>query len=854
MEHHEITSADGALKRFTKQDDLDSLQVGIEKREEAAAATRDDDPNKVRALDQIATALHLRFKRTGHLDDLDIAIERGKQASILADYLPKGNEAEKAEILNNLASFYLSRFERTRDLNDLNTAAQRCEEALSLVPENYPYLVRMLGNLSTMFGSKFAKTGNLDDLQMAIQKGEEAAGLALAHEEKEGLLRNLSMFLRDRFRRLGNPADLRKAIEKGEEAVSITPEDHPNRAVVLDNLAWLYQIKFKNTKEPADSERSLELFLGAVEAPNSPPFQRIRSWKKVTYQLVLHDRPGEAARIADMAVNLLPMVVSRQLNQQDQQSILSPFYGLASWAVVLSLEAQKGAYHCVRLLEVGRGIFTGMRFGVRSDLTDLRVQHPELAQKFENLRDVLDARTSAIDSEIAKSIDSASPSFQRVHERHSANSQMDETLNQIRRLPDFENFLLPPGIDEIMAAAIEGPVVIINVSLRCDALIVEKKSIWQLPLPNLIEADIENNVKLVQSIRSAHILSQNDTEEMYRMLEWLWDSAVSPILEGLGCTKTPSDDEDWPRVFWIPTGHLSLLPLHAAGYHTPPYSKATLDRVVSSYSTSIKSLLYARRMQKLEKSHKFTNSKALLVAMSRTPGNADLRFAKEEVDMLNKLLPVSIPRVTLEQPCRKEVVTAFNVCNIFHFAGHGESISSDPSRSGLLVNDWQTNPLTVGHFVKLKFLQKSPWLAYLSACSTSDAGSQGLQDEALHLVSACQLAGFQHVVGSLWEVSDRHSVDMAEEMYKTIANYGVVEGWTVSLGVHRAARRLRNTTYEESMKRNSEQPLDYQISIGETYDETERGTRRVRPQGWKERDKTKRSEPFVWAAYIHCGP
>ena len=48
-------------------------------------------------------------------------------------------------------------------------------------------------------------------------------------------------------------------------------------------------------------------------------------------------------------------------------------------------------------------------------------------------------------------------------------------IGDIRRLPGFERFLLAPTDNELKAAAVSGPVVVINVSdYRCDALIIEK--------------------------------------------------------------------------------------------------------------------------------------------------------------------------------------------------------------------------------------------------------------------------------------------------------------------------------------------------------------------------------------------
>ena len=41
-------------------------------------------------------------------------------------------------------------------------------------------------------------------------------------------------------------------------------------------------------------------------------------------------------------------------------------------------------------------------------------------------------------------------------------------------------------------------------------------------------------------------------------------------------------------------------------------------------------------------------------------------------------------------------------------------------------------------------------------------------DECIHLVSGVQLAGFRHVVGTLWEVSDWHWIQATKRFYKAL--------------------------------------------------------------------------------------
>ncbi|KAK4228967.1 hypothetical protein QBC38DRAFT_453782 [Podospora fimiseda] len=65
-------------------------------------------------------------------------------------------------------------------------------------------------------------------------------------------------------------------------------------------------------------------------------------------------------------------------------------------------------------------------------------------------------------------------------------------------------------------------------------------------------------------------------------------------------------------------------------------------------------------------------------------------------------------------------------------------------------------------------LLSPPFLAYLSACSTGSNKVEGLEDENLHLMTACQLAEFRHVIGTLWPVSDEHCVDVAKTVFSRV--------------------------------------------------------------------------------------
>ncbi|WP_275427319.1 CHAT domain-containing protein [Streptomyces sp. NEAU-S7GS2] len=123
-----------------------------------------------------------------------------------------------------------------------------------------------------------------------------------------------------------------------------------------------------------------------------------------------------------------------------------------------------------------------------------------------------------------------------------------------------------------------------------------------------------------------------------------------------------------------------------------------------------------------------------------------------------------------------------------HFACHAAHDPADPSKSLLLLHDHEYDPLTVADLAEMRL--DSAKLAYLSACRTAFMGSVELIDEAIHLTSAFQLAGFPHVIGTLWEINDEMASRVAAAFY---AELGMATSRHGGLDTDGAARALHHT-------------------------------------------------------------
>jgi CHAT domain-containing protein len=236
---------------------------------------------------------------------------------------------------------------------------------------------------------------------------------------------------------------------------------------------------------------------------------------------------------------------------------------------------------------------------------------------------------------------------------------------------------------------------------------------------------------------------------------------------------------------------LSFLPVHAAGHHDTRHDAApatVIDRVVSSYTPTVRALAHARRPRPAGNGDSggrdgLDRGRVVAVAMPHTPDEPSLPGAQAEVAGLQRRFGGRVSVFTGAEATHDAVLAALRGARWVHFACHGAADMTNPSASHLLLTDYLIQPLTVVDVARLRLDDAE--LAFLSACSTARPGR--LPDEAIHLASAFQLAGYRHVIGTLWPIGDVDAVDIADNIYTTITNPGDIAG-----AVHTTTRRWRN--------------------------------------------------------------
>jgi hypothetical protein len=368
------------------------------------------------------------------------------------------------------------------------------------------------------------------------------------------------------------------------------------------------------------------------------------------------------------------------------------------------------------------------------------------------------------------------PNANNVIDRQMAAAlEWDRLVGKAREFD--RSFLRPATAASVLPAARSGPVVVINVTAgRSDALLVRSTGVDSLRLPGL---DAREAIHRTLEYLTASWSEMDGV--LNRVLEWLWDVVAEPILSALGFTDRPADQGSWPRMWWCPTGPLTLLPLHAAGRYTSSGAATVLDRVVSSYTPTLRALLSSPDTAQV----KPTPPRMLVVALPETPGQANLPGVNRERDLLVDRF--GDDRTTVlhgVHATRDAVQRNLPLHRWVHFSCHGTQELDSPSEGGLLLHDGR---LPIKEFRTREYRGE---FAALSACKTA-AGGVSLLDEWVTLAAALTYAGYRHVVGTLWSVGDGPALRFFELVYNELCSGSTFAADRSAFAVRNAVEVLR---------------------------------------------------------------
>ncbi|KAJ7907109.1 CHAT domain-containing protein, partial [Mycena leptocephala] len=209
------------------------------------------------------------------------------------------------------------------------------------------------------------------------------------------------------------------------------------------------------------------------------------------------------------------------------------------------------------------------------------------------------------------------------------------------------------------------------------------------------------------------------------------------------------------RLWWLPTGAFTGLPLHAS----PP-----TDEFIHSYTATLGSLLdaYAQKSP-------INAPKLAVVGVTHTDFTKS-RFLKGVEPEVKKIISIAkdcyIQCLLGEQATVDAVKLQLQDCSWVHLACHGYQNLEYPTQSHLQLYDGNLDLDTI-----LRTPLPNAQFVFLAACQTA-MGDANLANESFHLGGGFITAGFQSAIGTMWSMNDNDGPTVAESVYSHLFREG----------------------------------------------------------------------------------
>jgi CHAT domain-containing protein len=426
-------------------------------------------------------------------------------------------------------------------------------------------------------------------------------------------------------------------------------------------------------------------------------------------------------------------------------------------------------------------------------------------------------------------------------------SELEETITQIRQISGYEDFMTPTKWENIkIAPRSDNPLLYLvttpNGGMVLTVSVDAIEVLWLNDLKEKILREIlygSAEEKELSRWLGAYQDFRNDSKTNYpawckeidTTTRQLWDSLMGPIVQHL---KTLGYD----RATLIPTGYLSLLPLHAAWTEdptTPTGRRYALDDIHFTYTPNARSLTAAREIANRPQVDSIL---AIDDPSHGLPSIQTLHNSQREIDCA---IDTFTDRTVLrhDEATIDAVQAGLAEASIVHFSCHGTANFTDPLNSGLLMSD---GLLTLKDLLALNLAKDNGIrLAILSACETGLPGLDNI-DEVVSLPVGLMQAGVAGVIASLWSVSDLSTMLLLTKFYELWREQHI----PADQALRQAQIWLRDST-------NDEKVIEFQTAIDRTRMSPATAQQLHKKLAWKPENERSFAHPYYWAAFSYTG-
>ncbi|KAG0356440.1 hypothetical protein BGZ54_000728 [Gamsiella multidivaricata] len=540
-------------------------------------------------------------------DDHQVSRSQVMQAAklMLAYCLEPG--PERNESLEHLASRCYDQFHAVNDWQSLEDALKYLGEALEAIEDDVDY-ARLAVIYSKCLQARYMRGRNKTDLENAIDWAEKSTDLTrkLLKEGAtiEALVRALGNLWHCLFTKVhqldeATDEDFEKMMAAAQEAADVAADSSLTGEILIatkSDLGMGYQLRWEqgdDKREYSDLDRSLQLGWEVVDMTRSLSSESNTSDALVTVLSNLSFRlqtaylcyvsdgslpqkvdavdllaestiiPG--ATLLSAPTNTLAFVLDiknflhefrdsilgrssicldrsvynlEQLcmvaSEEDRKNNLSSFYGISRYAAAAHLHLHRSPFAALQILEKGRGIANAILQEESVDKRALADVTPDLARRY------IDALQALKNNRFKNA---------PYHERREPYGIISEARKELFAMPGA---FRPPrdlSFEEMISLAEKEDIVVVNITdLRSDAIIIRRRSIHNVHLPNLDEDALSEKSWEIQA-RLAKESGQEDVfPELHRLLTEflrdLWKNLVQPVMDFLGYTSSPASRQE----------------------------------------------------------------------------------------------------------------------------------------------------------------------------------------------------------------------------------------------------------------------------------------------------------------------
>ncbi|KAG5791342.1 hypothetical protein H9Q69_009597 [Fusarium xylarioides] len=772
--------------RFSVTGNLKDMEDGIVFAKQAVSVTASDDPELPKWLNNLGNHLSNRHLVTGSLEDLEEAINLSRRAAASTS-----DSTTRALFLNNLSAKLDLKAEVTGNSIDYDEAIELAKEAITVTPEGHPDQAKWLNNLATHLLEKFDRSWDLKDLQDAINAASRAADLTPNGPTKALYLDAVADGLNRKYDKMGQLTDLEEAIRITETALEMLPNHHSKRPQILSTLSDLFSNRYLRKEMLPDLDRAIELSTEAADAKSdNHPYKAIYL-DRLAMQLNLRSSISRTDphlwKDLEESIQLERKAIAITANNRptwsfknNLQAMLVIKYGMTKDQAILD--------ECTQLQrEALDEVPEGHQYRAEM-LTSLGYRLRDNGKEISNLEKASECFFEALQNTNA-------PAISRVR-AGSALLQCCPDKQKAYQAAQVIMGLLPQLItrshetsDKQHAAGSRAGMTCsaAAAALQADRPVFEALQVLELGRGVLAKYSEEmllgpfqlGQLALEQAEAYTHLrdeLKGSNTPALSNMgssfqnhvsgLNKRYDQAKELEELIVEIRKLPGFEDLWTA----PTEGEMFEAAECGPIVVINVTRARCDALIIE-KHQMRSLALPNIINDLyqfARAGDFGSSTVLewmwdnitqpvLDALGHYRPPAEGAWPR-------KLCRSAGLETVQPRPRKEEVSEQLLECKVFHFAGHGYTDENDPSNSHLRLEDWKEDPFRVADLQRMNLREHAPFLAYLSACGTGQMKRYNLVDESIHLISAYQLAGFRHVIGTLWKAFDKRMSSRGDDI------------------------------------------------------------------------------------------